>query len=61
MIYLESFRLASEYNETEYCFKSRKLDMTAHNVNRKGAGRAGLPLWDGTGKDQPTFSTSARA
>ena len=33
MIYLESFRLASEYNETEYCFKSRKLDMTAHNVN----------------------------
>lgn len=33
MIYLESFRLASEDNETEYCFKSRKLDMTAHNTN----------------------------
>lgn len=33
MIYLESFRLASEFEEMEYCFKSKKLDMTAHNTN----------------------------
>ena len=33
MIYLESFRLASEQNETEYLFNSRKLDMTCHAVN----------------------------
>lgn len=33
MIYLESFRLASEQNETEYLFHSRKLDMTCHAVN----------------------------
>lgn len=33
MIYLESFRLASERDETDYFFDCRKLDMTCHNVN----------------------------
>lgn len=33
MIYLESFRLASEQDETNYLFDCRKLDMTCHSVN----------------------------
>ncbi len=33
MIYLESFRLASERDETNYFFDCKKLDMTCHNVN----------------------------
>lgn len=33
MIYLESFRLASERDETNYFFGCQKLDMTCHNVN----------------------------
>ncbi len=33
MIYLESFRLASERDETDYLFDSRKLDMTCLDMN----------------------------
>ena len=33
MIYLESFCLASERDETNYFFDCKKLDMTCHNVN----------------------------